>query len=222
MRTCAIGDIHGCHRELCALLERLTPQRGDRLVFLGDFVDRGPHSRLVVEEIIGLQRAGIEVIPLMGNHEEVLLSFLAGRDREFYLAIGGRQTLASYGCREPFEYGACAVRIPDHHLEFFQGLLPYWHDDENIYVHAGLQPGVHLSLQSPDWLYWGAGGRFLARPFDFGKRVIFGHSVQSRPLVEPTRIGVDTGAVYGGALTCLVLPSFEFIQVPSKKYWPEE
>ncbi len=220
MRTCVIGDIHGCHRELCLLLDRLAPSQGDRLVFLGDFVDRGPQSRQVVEEVLGLQRRGVEIVPLMGNHEEVLLAFLAGREREFYLAIGGHRTLASYGCSDPLDCGECARRFPKEHLAFFHGLLPYWEDEEFIYVHAGLQPGVHLSQQSPDWLYWGAGSRFLDRPFDFGKRVIFGHSVHSAPLVEPNRIGLDTGAVYGGRLTALVLPAFEFVQVEANKYWP--
>jgi len=190
------------------------------VILLGDLVDRGPQSRQVVDEVLGLRRAGVEIIPLMGNHEEVLLAFLAGREREFYLAIGGHRTLASYGCPAPLDHRDCLTRLPESHLAFFQELLPYWQDDEFIYVHAGLQPGVHLSQQSPDWLYWGAGSRFLEHPFDFGKRVVFGHNVHPAPLVEATRIGLDTGAVYGGTLTSLVLPAFEFVHVPSKKYWP--
>ncbi len=220
MRTCVIGDIHGCHLELCRLLDRLALGAGDRLVLLGDLVDRGPASRQVVDEILGLRRAGIEVVPLMGNHEQVLLAYLDGRDQEFYLAIGGRQTLASYGCPAPLDHHDCAGRIPGEHQAFFRSLLPYWQDDQHIYVHAGLEPGVHLSQQSPEWLYWSDGSRFADQGADFGKRVVFGHTVQPTPLVTETHIGLDTGAVYGGALTGLMLPAFEFVQVPSQKYWP--
>lgn len=218
-RTLVIGDIHGCRQELLHLLERVDadPFR-DRLIFLGDYVDRGPDSRGVIEEILSLRRQFSQTITLKGNHEEVLLSFLAGVDREFYLDIGGRETLSSYGCAEPFDYD-CSINIPDSHQSFLYNLLPYWEDENYIYVHAGLRPGVHLTQQSSDWLYWAAGGRFAGQKYDFGKKVIFGHSVVASPLVEEDKIGLDTGAVYGGTLTCLILPEMKFVQVPSRKYW---
>jgi len=221
-RTLIFGDIHGCRKEFKKLLELVgaDPIR-DRLVFLGDYVDRGPDSCGVVDDILVLKQQFRGTITLKGNHEEMLLNFLAGRDLEFYLAVGGRQTLLSYGCAEPFDY-SCALNIPENHRHFLYNLLPYWEDEQFIYVHAGLRPGIHLTQQTPDWLYWAAGGRFVSQHYDFGKRVIFGHSALAAPLVEPDKIGLDTGAVYGGQLTCLLLPDMKFVQVPCRKYWGGE
>jgi len=219
-RTLVIGDIHGCRQELLALLERVNAEPlHDRLIFLGDYVDRGPDSRGVIEEVLALRRQFSKVVTLKGNHEEVLLSYLAGRDRDFYLSIGGRETLLSYGCVEPFAPD-CALNIPESHQSFLYSLLPYWEDEEYIYVHAGLRPGVHLSQQGPEWLYWAAGRRFESQRYDFGKTVVFGHSFVSTPLIENGKVGIDTGAVYGGSLTCLVLPGMKFVQVPGRRYWP--
>ena len=221
-RTFVIGDIHGCHQALMELLTLINADPDqDRLVFLGDYVDRGPDTRGVIDELLALRQQFRKMVALKGNHEEVLLGFLAGRDKEFFLAIGGRETLLSYGCSEPFEY-SCTLNIPGDHQQFLYNLLPYWEDEDHIYVHAGLRPAVHLTQQSSDWLYWAAGGRFAAQSYDFGKRVIFGHSVFQTPLIDPEKIGIDTGCVYGGSLSCLVLPEFEFIQVPCRKYWPPE
>ncbi|MEW6428260.1 MAG: metallophosphoesterase family protein [Thermodesulfobacteriota bacterium] len=219
-RTLVFGDIHGCHRALIDLLALAAPDpRRDRLVFLGDYVDRGPDSRGVIDEILRLKREFRQVVALKGNHEEVLLSFLAGRERDFYLMVGGRQTLESYGCGPPFDY-ACAAAIPEAHRHFLGDLLPSWEDESHIYVHAGLKAGVHLSMQPSDWLYWAAGGRFVTQRHDFGKRVIFGHAVQQTPLIEPDKVGIDTGAVYGGHLSCLILPEFRILQVKSERFWP--
>jgi len=218
-RTFVIGDIHGCSRALDDLLASIeVDSNQDRLVFLGDYVDRGPDSRGVIDELLALRREYRNIITLKGNHEEVLLGFLAGRDRDFYLAIGGRETLLSYGCTEPFDY-TCSLNIPESHRQFLANLLPYWEDEHGIYVHAGLKPAVHLTQQSPDWLYWAAGGRFATQRYDFGKQVIYGHSAVSTPLVGPGKIGIDTGCVYGGTLCCLILPDGEFVQVPCRKYW---
>ena len=221
-RTLVIGDIHGCRQELLELLDLVDVDlSSDRLIFLGDYVDRGPDSRGVIEVIFSLRRQSGEIITLKGNHEEVLLNYLGGRDRNFYLAIGGRETLASYGCSEPFDYD-CTLNIPDTHQQFLYNLLPYWEDEKYIYVHAGLRPAVHLTQQSPDWLYWAAGGNFATQRYDFGKRVIFGHAVVEKPLVEREKIGIDTGCVYGGSLCCLILPDLQFVRVPCRPYWQSE
>lgn len=221
-RTFVIGDIHGCHQALVDLLGLINADFDrDRLIFLGDYVDRGPDSRGVIDELLMLQQQFRTTITLKGNHEEVLLNFLAGRDMDFYLSIGGRETLLSYGCSEPFDYTSI-LDIPSSHQQFLYNLLPYWEDEHCIYVHAGLRPAIHLTQQTPDWLYWAAGGKFVSQGYDFGKRVIFGHSVLPSPLIEPQKIGIDTGCVYGGSLSCLVLPEVEFVQVPCRKYWPPE
>lgn len=220
-KTYVIGDIHGCHDCLSDLLSRISPEPGlDRIVFLGDYIDRGPQSRQVVEILLELRRRHAATIFLKGNHEDALLQYLAGGQKRFYLEIGGRETLLSYGCQEPFE--DCRKFIPDRHLEFFCDLLPYWEDSENIFVHAGIKAGIHLTQQPADWLYWVTAERFLKQRHDFGKRVIFGHTVVEEPTaLTPDRIAIDTGAVYGGSLTCLILPDLECISVPCPNYWRE-
>jgi len=125
--------------------------------------------------------------------------------------MGGRETLASYGIKPPYDRPALAA-IPADHLRFYDDLLTCWEDEQAIYVHAGLQPGVHLSQQSREWLLW-ARDNYLASGHDFGKPVVSGHTPCQVPLQDAHKIVIDTGAVYGGRLTCLVLPDLEFIQV---------
>lgn len=212
-RTLVIGDIHGCHYAFLSLLEKIQPDpHTDTLILLGDYIDRGPKSRQVVDEILTLQAQGHKIIPLMGNHEQAFLNYMRGKDREFYLTIGGTATLESYGIfhdllEDPSSW------IPWNHLEFFNNLLLYWEDAENIYVHAGLKPNVHLALQPKEWLLWSR-YEFINSGHDFGKRVIFGHTTFREPVIRPRHIGIDTGAVYGGRLTCLILPDLEFVSVP--------
>ena len=105
--------------------------------------------------------------------------------------------------------------IPREHFIFFQELLLYWEDQEHIFVHAGLQPGVHLTQQSMDWLLW-ARDEFIDLTYDFGKKIIYGHTPYDKPKVDDNKIGVDTGAVYDGHLTCLILPEIEFINMENQ------
>lgn len=215
-KTFVIGDIHGCHRALVELLSRINPDPvSDTVVFLGDYIDRGADSRGVVDEVIGLRKRNRRVITLMGNHEEMFLRFLSGEEQEFFLAMGGRETLASYGVKSPYDRKAMAA-IPADHLQFFNGLLTCWEDEQAIYVHAGLKPGVHLSQQPREWLLW-ARDNYLTCGHAFGKPVVSGHTPCLVPLRDAHKIVIDTGAVYGGRLTCLVLPDLEFIQVAGEQ-----
>ena len=216
-KTFVIGDIHGCYKTLMALLAKITPDTGkDAFVFLGDYIDRGPDSQKVVAELLQLQQKYTNFIALKGNHEQMFLDFLDGKDQDFYLMMGGGATLKSYGVEEGWapEY---KYRIPSAHLTFINELFSYWEDEEYIYTHAGLQPGIHISQQAPEWLFW-ARKRFIDSDYDFGKRVIFGHTPFATPRVEVNKIGIDTGAVFGGRLTCLVLPEMEFVSVPVEKW----
>jgi len=211
-----IGDVHGCDRALDELLDKVVPSITDTMVFLGDYIDRGPASRQVVDKILALNTRLSRLITLMGNHEQMFLRYLTGQERDLYLEIGGLQTLESYGIENPKDG---FPQIPTTHLHFFKELLTYWEDENYIYVHAGLQPGVHLSRQSPDWLLWARDGDNV-EDNSFGKTIIYGHTVHKGPLVTPNKIGIDTGAVYGGHLTCLVLPDLKFISVRGKRFWP--
>jgi len=213
-RTFVIGDIHGCYQTLVALLGAIDPDPGnDTLLFLGDYIDRGPHSNQVVEEILGLRKKYRRLITLKGNHEHMLLCYLAGKEIDFYLSAGGQETLQSYGAIPPLD-DPSQLRLPKEHYFFFQELLNYWEDGNYIYVHAGLQPGIHLTQQNLAWLLW-ARENFINLKSNFGKKVIYGHTPFTVPKVDENKIGIDTGAVYGGGLTCLILPEERLVTVPT-------
>jgi len=212
--TCVIGDIHGCHTSLTLLLQKVL-HRADTLVFLGDYVDRGLHSKEVIATVLSLQKTHGRVIALMGNHDFLFLQHLTGRDNSLFLQVGGRQTLASYGLSPSADRDEIARLLPPAHLSFLQNLPLLWEDHHAIYVHAGLQPGRHLSQQTSQWCLW-AREQFIRSTHDFGKPVVFGHTVFEDPLMTSNRMGIDTGAVYGGRLTALLLPSRELISVPGE------
>jgi diadenosine tetraphosphatase ApaH/serine/threonine PP2A family protein phosphatase len=180
----------------------------DSLVFMGDYIDRGPNSVEVVDFLIQLKSRVPGVIFLKGNHEDMLVKFISGEDRFTYLLNGGQQTLDSY-LRKFIQ--SEFFPIPDDHMEFFKSLRLCYETEEFIFVHAGLRPRVPLKSQSPEDMLW-IREKFVATNYDFGKRVIFGHTPLKQPLVEPNKIGIDTGAVYGNALTCLQLPDIVFFK----------
>jgi len=207
-RIFAVGDIHGCYEALCRLLERIPIAWGrDRLVFLGDYIDRGPDSFEVVEHLIALGRRHPDVVFLKGNHEAMLLEYLEGRDRLTYLYNGGRQTLESYLRRAP---AAAGPPVPEEHRRFFESLRLFYETEDYLFVHAGMRHGLPLARQRAEDLLW-IREEFLSERRPFGKRVVFGHTPFEEPLVEDNKIGIDTGAVYGNKLTCLQLPEERFI-----------
>ena len=212
--TCVIGDIHGCVSSLNLILRVVAP-KADTFVFLGDYVDRGPNSKQVVETILRFKEAHPRTITLMGNHDFLFLQHLTEQDNTLFLQIGGKQTLSSYGLPVEARQKEITRVVPQAHLAFFEGLPLHWEDRHAIYVHAGLQPGRHLSQQNAQWCLW-AREKFLHSSCDFGKPVIFGHTVFDKPYMAEDKIGIDTGAVYGGRLTALLLPALEFISVPGE------
>ncbi len=209
MYTYVIGDIHGMRDMLERLLDTIPlDARRDALVFLGDYIDRGPDSRGVIESILALMGQGIKVVCLMGNHEIMWRRFIARQDTLTFLVNGGRKTLDSYR-----ESGTkTKLVIPPAHLDFLDGLRSYYEVDEFLMVHAGLRPGVELSGQIEDDLFW-IREDFIHSSHDFGKRIIFGHTPFDRPHVDRYKIGIDTGAVYGNRLTCVRLPDLVFYSV---------
>ncbi len=205
-----IGDIHGCLAPLKNLLEHLQPDlHQDRLLFVGDYIDRGPDSRGVVDYILGLKARypAENIICLKGNHEVMFLDFLAGKDRQLFLFNGGMNTLEDYWGED---WGKLQeLVLPLDHARFYQELRPFYTTEDYILVHGGLKPGVPLEEQVDEDLYW-IRGEFIASPEDFGRRVIFGHTPFKQPLVLPNKIGIDTGLVYGNYLSCLKLPQMDF------------
>ncbi len=199
--TYVIGDIHGCLRPLQRLLDKIAPRPGDEVVFIGDYIDRGPQSREVVEHLLGLP---YRCIFLLGNHEKMLLDFLTGDDQGLFLANGGLATLESYG--------GDFANIPPAHLRFFHSLQRMYETVGHLFVHAGIRPLVPLKEQTVDDLVW-IRGEFFQFVGRFPKPVVFGHTPLRQVLLAPDRIGIDTGCVYGGKLTCLKLPDRQIIQV---------
>ena len=208
----AIGDIHGCYDKLRRLLERIPyDPRQDTLVFLGDYIDRGPHSKEVLTYLCQLKRQAKKCIMLIGNHEYLMLEYHRTGDPAllpFLRHLGIDATLDSYGVQSPKSLQEMLF-LPEEHRRLFHSLLPYWETDEYIFVHAGLDLGIPLAQQDLSSLCE-TRNTFLSEEHDYGKRVIFGHTPFDMPFVTPNRIGIDTGAVYGNFLTALALPGLVF------------
>ena len=206
----AIGDIHGCYHQLQALMEKIPINFArDTLVFIGDYIDRGPHSVEVVDYLVTLKKRVPRSIFLKGNHEDMLEKYLDGTDRLTYLLNGGQQTMDGY-LQKPARSGN--YPIPLEHRKFFQSLKLVYETKDFIFVHAGLRPRVPLESQNSEDLLW-IRDKFIHTKYNFGKPVIFGHTPLKEPLLEPNKIGIDTGAVYGNALTCVQLPDVVFFKV---------
>jgi serine/threonine protein phosphatase 1 len=208
-RFFAIGDVHGKLTSLEHLMGEIEPAlnpQQDTLVFLGDYIDRGPDSKGVVDLVIRIQNEFPHVVCLKGNHDAMFLDWaLNGRNYDLYLYNGGGTTIRSYSQGGEF-------RLPPEHLEFFTSLRLYYETEQYIFVHAGLRGGIPLDEQDPHDLLW-IRDEFILSPYDFGKTVIFGHTPLQRAFITPRKMGIDTGAVYGGKLTCLELPSRKLYSV---------
>jgi serine/threonine protein phosphatase 1 len=203
----AVGDIHGSFDRLQELLQKIPIDfANDTLVFIGDYIDRGPGSVEVVEYLLDLKKKEPGVIFLKGNHENMLEKYLDGTDRFTYLLNGGQTTLDSYLSKTD---RSGSFPIPNDHMEFFKSLRLYYETEAYIFVHAGLRPKVPLASQQTEDLLW-IRDKFIYSKYNFGKPVVFGHTPLEKPLVEPNKIGIDTGAVYGNALTCVQLPDLIF------------
>jgi serine/threonine protein phosphatase 1 len=200
MLTYAIGDIHGRHDLLQELLGKIADHAGEqpyRLVFLGDYIDRGPESAAVIETVRRLQNASPDnVVCLMGNHEAMLLTAIDEPAAIlWWIRNGGDTTLASFGVRVPSE-------VPPDVLNWLNDLPISFEDDRRYFVHAGLRPGSRFEAQTVEDKLW-IREPFLSGGYDFGKHVVHGHTPVALGLPDTNahRTNLDTGAVFGGALT---------------------
>ncbi len=208
----AVGDIHGCLTKLRDLMSRIDmDDENDTLVFIGDYIDRGQSSREVVDYVLELRDTHKNVVCLLGNHEQMFVNYLAGRDEDMYLRNGGMQTLRSYEIILTDGPEEREDKIPAQHRRFFESLLPYYETEKYVFVHAGLRSGLPLKEQTSDDLLW-IRYEFINAEDNFGKIVVFGHTPFISPLIKKNKIGIDTGAVYGGKLTCVELPGVKIFQ----------
>jgi serine/threonine protein phosphatase 1 len=211
-RIFAVGDIHGCYDKLVAIMKILPWKResDDLLLFIGDYIDRGPRSRDVVEFLVRLKKNGGNFVFLKGNHEKMLLDYYVHqKDQMLYVANGGAETIASY---VEGGIGRKAFELPEDHLEFLLSLDLYHENDDYLFVHAGVRDGIPVNEQSEEDLLW-IREEFIYSTYDWSRRVIFGHTALETPFVTPGKIGIDTGAVYGNKLTAVELPAMRFYQV---------
>ena len=217
MRVYAVGDVHGRSDLLDVLLamiaEDAATSAADRrvVVFLGDYVDRGADSRGVVDRLAAGPPEGFAWVCLRGNHEDMMLSFMADRSLgPAWMRNGGLPTLTSYLGPEAERMDlaelqrALIAALPTRHLEFLKTLSLTHYEGDYLFVHAGVRPGVALSRQSPADLLW-IRDPFLDSQASHGKVVVHGHSIDWRPVERPNRIGIDTGAFTTGHLTALAL-----------------
>jgi serine/threonine protein phosphatase 1 len=222
----AIGDIHGEDAKLEELLQTLPLRDGDRFVFLGDYIDRGPDAFRVIERLVELQRDWPCVF-LLGNHESMLLDFLGWTDEAYFggdafLMNGGDRTLASYGYFDRESPDRETFRLPKQHEDFLLSLRLHYTDGDYVFVHAGLgraelrESDIHYALRrsKPEDLLWNR--TTCDVPHSLKVTIVYGHTPSEDFGVrwnQPFSIGIDTAAVFGGLLTALRLPDETLFQV---------
>ncbi len=216
-RIYAIGDVHGCLDRLRALHAAIARDLQDRpaasalLVHLGDYIDRGPDSagviRLLQDGFAAEAAVDLPTVNLMGNHERMMIEALDGFDPSAFphwLANGGRAALRSWEVPEPYLLQRARAMVPQGDRAFIRSLRPYHREGGYLFVHAGVRPGLPLERQSAHDLMW-IREPFLSWAGALGFVVVHGHTPMGGPVVKTNRIGIDTGAVAGGSLTCVVL-----------------
>ena len=219
-RIYAIGDIHGrldllqvVHQKI---FQHAQAYQGTKIVvYLGDYVDRGPHSMQVVDYLLANSLPDFKTVYLLGNHEQVLLQFLEGHSLALahdWFGFGGLATLQSYGVTLrgiptqkdlPRLQAEFAEKCPVTHRQFYQTLALSFELGGYFFVHAGIKPKLPLTKQIADDMLW-IRDEFLSSRRQFEKIIVHGHSVTEFPEIKSNRIGLDTGAYASGLLTCAV------------------
>ena len=212
-RVYAIGDIHGCAEQLDALHAQIAADLAARpvpepvLVHVGDYVDRGPDTAGVLARLAaGSPIPGVATVNLLGNHENTMLEALSGERAAAtdWLFAGGRPSLESYGVDPDSPRESWPAHIPPEHIAFLRGLKLMHREGGYVFVHAGVRPGTPLEQQARDDMLR-MRQPFLYSEIDFGAVVVHGHTPVKHAVEKHNRIAIDTGAVFGGPMTCLVL-----------------
>jgi serine/threonine protein phosphatase 1 len=221
VRVYAVGDIHGRLDKLRAMeaaiaahLSESSPPADCGVIFLGDYIDRGPDSRGVVDHLLSREFAGLATRCLIGNHEAAMLEFLEDPAiGPAWLTYGGMATLASYGVSMPsgpvedrMEYlrQDLLAKVPEAHVGFLRDLELWAQIGDYLFVHAGVRPGRVLEKQSRTDLLE-IREPFLSHGRALPWRVVHGHTVSEAPEIKASRIGIDTGAYASGRLSCAVI-----------------
>jgi len=233
VRIYAVGDVHGRADLLALLLSQievdaaLHPVARPITVFLGDYIDRGPESRQVIELLAAWKNVRHSVF-LKGNHEDFFLRFLKDAAvLQDWRYCGGLETLVAYGLRPPISPAATeqaqlardlAGALPETHRAFLQALEPFFICGDFVFVHAGLRPLVAIERQTEDDLLW-IRDEFLLWDRPFEKIVVHGHTPVHEPDIRNNRINIDTGAFATGRLTCMVFEGAEILPLVDVRLW---
>lgn len=214
MGIVAIGDVHGCAETLRALLDTLDPQDGDHYIFVGDYIDRGPNSRAVIDTLFTLQEL-VRCTFLRGNHEALMLNYIDYGEFELWRANGGINTLNSYRSSDGI------IQIPERHIRFIRETKLYYDSGDFFFVHAGLRPDLTIAenvrLDDENVFLWDR-HHLESREVKWEKPVVCGHTPHSQPINQEKLILIDTGCVYYahqpmGTLTAVRLPEREFVSL---------
>jgi serine/threonine protein phosphatase 1 len=211
----AIGDIHGCAASNQALLQAVEKKYKGKptFVFMGDYTDRGPSSKEVVEQLIAFNE-NHTCIFLRGNHDQMLLDAYEDNTWSLWLSNGGETTLENYDSTTD------DFNLPESHYQFFKNTVLYWQTDDYFFVHGGISPDLTIrenleSTYERNQFMWQR-DHIYARKNRWEKMVVFGHTPVKKPLIEENMLGIDTGCVFKqrgyGILTAVILPEMEFIQ----------
>jgi serine/threonine protein phosphatase 1 len=215
MGLIAIGDIHGCAKSFDALLQTLAPSSDDHLLFVGDYIDRGPDSKGVIDRLLALQDE-VECTFLRGNHEAMMLEYLDDGTFSLWRMNGGVSTLRSYTAN-----GTSEIEIPDRHAQFVRDTKLYHETDDFFFVHAGLNPHRTIAenrAEEGERTFLWERGHLEAEEVAWEKAVVCGHTPQPTPINRNKLILIDTGCVYHmqpgmGRLTAVRLPERKFVDV---------
>ncbi len=233
-RIYAIGDIHGCADLLEILMDKITkndqhlePIEFKKLVFLGDYIDRGPASQKVIDILLYDLPKDYETIFLKGNHELMMIEALEDcRAADYWLRNGGLETISSYRSAHSSTNGQASseelmhlfkAKLPKEHLAFLKTLQLSFQLGDYFFVHAGVNPERSLDEQVEQDMLW-IRDRFLFSEKDFGKVIIHGHTPGKDVDEADNQVGIDTAAVYGGCLTAMMIESnkHQYLHVQAK------
>ena len=225
MNYFAIGDIHGCLKQLTSLHKKILTYKSfdvkkDLLIYLGDYIDRGKHSKEVINQIIKLKNSKINIINLLGNHDQYMIDFLFNKHNNIknWLNFGADQTFRSYNTeiaefiKDGFEDNVID-RLRDHflnnieesHLDFYRSLKLKYSTKNYLFVHAGINPQKNLSDQTKEDFLLSRSEEFFNKEFKADKIIVHGHTPVENIINDPFRINIDSGCYFSGKLTSVRL-----------------
>jgi serine/threonine protein phosphatase 1 len=209
-RVISIGDIHGCSKPLEVIVNAIDLQSDDTLITLGDYVDRGPDTKRVLDQLLVLSRR-CHLVPILGNHDEMMLEARPGtQEYEEWLLSGGDKTLDSYGPKRLLS------DVPDAHFRFLENCVRSFETETHFFVHANYDPGLAIDLQNDATIRWLSLRVEVPGPHISGKIAVVGHSPQKEVLDLGHLICLDTGCCYGRWLTAMDIGSGQVWQADAQ------